>query len=80
MLGIFILKIDEDEEETIYKNSKPYKTTPAKTSDVVFKYSHKQLVFMFIMFRLINCFLVQTWFAPDEFWQSQEVAHRLVFK
>lgn len=30
--------------------------------------------------RTLNCFLVQTSFVPDEYWQSLEVAHRMVFK
>uniref|UniRef100_A0A6J0T323 Mannosyltransferase n=1 Tax=Pogona vitticeps TaxID=103695 RepID=A0A6J0T323_9SAUR len=29
--------------------------------------------------RLLNCFLVQSSFVPDEYWQSLEVAHRMVF-
>lgn len=29
--------------------------------------------------RILNCFLVQTSFVPDEYWQSLEVAHRMVF-
>lgn len=29
--------------------------------------------------RLASVFLVQTWFVPDEYWQSLEVAHKLVF-
>ncbi|XP_061450809.1 GPI mannosyltransferase 3 isoform X2 [Rhineura floridana] len=29
--------------------------------------------------RLLNCFLVQTSFVPDEYWQSLEVAHRMAF-
>ncbi|KAF1392890.1 hypothetical protein PFLUV_G00032730 [Perca fluviatilis] len=33
-----------------------------------------------VVFRLINCFLVQTSFVPDEYWQSLEVSHRMVFK
>lgn len=32
-----------------------------------------------VVFRLINCFLVQTSFVPDEYWQSLEVSHRMVF-
>ncbi|XP_019910540.1 GPI mannosyltransferase 3 isoform X2 [Esox lucius] len=32
-----------------------------------------------VVLRLINCFLVQTSFVPDEYWQSLEVAHRMVF-
>ncbi|KAA8595598.1 hypothetical protein FQN60_010889 [Etheostoma spectabile] len=31
-----------------------------------------------VAFRLINCFLVQTSFVPDEYWQSLEVSHRIV--
>ncbi|CAK6954871.1 GPI mannosyltransferase 3 [Scomber scombrus] len=32
-----------------------------------------------VVFRLINCFLVQTSFVPDEYWQSLEVSHHMVF-
>ncbi|XP_021167723.2 GPI mannosyltransferase 3 [Fundulus heteroclitus] len=32
-----------------------------------------------VVFRLVNCLLVQTSFVPDEYWQSLEVAHRMVF-
>lgn len=35
------------------------------------------LIFLFV--RLFSVWLVQTWFVPDEYWQSLEVAHRLVF-
>lgn len=38
------------------------------------------LVVFSVVFRLINCFLVQTSFVPDEYWQALEVAHRMVFK
>ncbi|TNN87471.1 GPI mannosyltransferase 3 [Liparis tanakae] len=30
--------------------------------------------------KVINCFLVQTSFVPDEYWQSLEVSHRMVFE
>jgi hypothetical protein len=43
-------------------------------------FSQKNLIFIFILFRLTNCYLVRTWYAPDEYWQSQEVAHYLAFK
>lgn len=39
-----------------------------------------QVVVFSVVFRLINCFLVQTNFVPDEYWQSLEVSHRMVFK
>lgn len=32
-----------------------------------------------VAFRLVNCFLVQSSFVPDEYWQSLEVAHHMVF-
>ncbi|XP_006511350.1 GPI mannosyltransferase 3 isoform X3 [Mus musculus] len=37
------------------------------------------LVLFTIALRILNCFLVQTSFVPDEYWQSLEVAHRMVF-
>ncbi|XP_045679883.1 GPI mannosyltransferase 3 isoform X2 [Phyllostomus hastatus] len=37
------------------------------------------LVLFTITFRICNCFLVQTSFVPDEYWQSLEVAHHMVF-
>ncbi|XP_041794364.1 GPI mannosyltransferase 3 [Chelmon rostratus] len=38
-----------------------------------------RVVVFCLIFRLINCFLVQTSFVPDEYWQSVEVSHRMVF-
>lgn len=38
------------------------------------------LVLFTIALRICNCFLVQTSFVPDEYWQSLEVAHHMVFK
>ncbi|DBA00349.1 TPA: hypothetical protein N0F65_000534 [Lagenidium giganteum] len=32
-----------------------------------------------VLFRLWNALFVRTYFNPDEFWQSTEVAHRMVF-
>ncbi|XP_043934886.1 GPI mannosyltransferase 3 [Protopterus annectens] len=37
------------------------------------------LVLFTVAVRVVNCFLVQTSFVPDEYWQSLEVAHRMVF-
>lgn len=33
-----------------------------------------------ILFRIFNAFCVRTFFNPDEYWQSLEVAHNQVFK
>ncbi|XP_040979665.1 GPI mannosyltransferase 3 isoform X3 [Aquila chrysaetos chrysaetos] len=37
------------------------------------------LLALTVALRALNCFLVQTSFVPDEYWQSLEVAHRMVF-
>ncbi|XP_074034783.1 phosphatidylinositol glycan anchor biosynthesis class B [Leptinotarsa decemlineata] len=35
---------------------------------------------IFLVIRVASVFLVQTFFVPDEYWQSLEVAHNLVFR
>ncbi|CAL1604053.1 unnamed protein product [Knipowitschia caucasica] len=37
------------------------------------------LALFVVTFRLVNCFLVQTSFVPDEYWQSLEISHHMVF-
>jgi phosphatidylinositol glycan class B len=39
----------------------------------------KKCYFCFLIFRCVSILLSRTWFVPDEYWQSQEVAHRMVF-
>ncbi len=39
----------------------------------------KKCYLCFVIFRFVNILLNRTWFVPDEYWQSQEVAHRMVF-
>lgn len=34
---------------------------------------------VFLVIRLSSVWIVQTWFVPDEYWQSLEVAHKLTF-
>lgn len=34
---------------------------------------------IFLTVRIASVFLVQTFFVPDEYWQSLEVSHYLVF-
>ena len=41
--------------------------------------SEKTLLLALISLRVINSLFIQTHFVPDEFWQSSEVAHRMVF-
>ncbi|XP_076765794.1 phosphatidylinositol glycan anchor biosynthesis class B [Xylocopa sonorina] len=38
-----------------------------------------KVLFSLVLWRLISVFVVQTAHAPDEYWQSLEVAHRLAF-
>ncbi|XP_039626202.1 GPI mannosyltransferase 3 [Polypterus senegalus] len=42
--------------------------------------ANPSVVLFSVCFRLLNCYLVQTSFVPDEYWQSLEVAHRITFK
>lgn len=34
---------------------------------------------LFVLIRLLSVFVVNTYFAPDEYWQSLEVGHKLAF-
>ncbi|CAK1589256.1 unnamed protein product [Parnassius mnemosyne] len=38
-----------------------------------------QVVSIIFFVRILSVFLVQTWYVPDEYWQSLEVAHKQVF-
>ncbi|XP_038071487.1 GPI mannosyltransferase 3-like isoform X2 [Patiria miniata] len=38
-----------------------------------------RMLIVLILFRWVNAVLTQTFFAPDEYWQSLEVAHNIVF-
>lgn len=41
--------------------------------------SEKFLLAELLAFRILNAFLIKTFFVPDEFWQGPEIAHRIVF-
>ncbi|SCV04245.1 LANO_0G09032g1_1 [Lachancea nothofagi CBS 11611] len=43
------------------------------------KVSRKTILCALIVFRIINCFFVRSFFQPDEFWQSLEPAHVKAF-
>ncbi|KAG6456284.1 hypothetical protein O3G_MSEX009646 [Manduca sexta] len=38
-----------------------------------------QVVLLILSVRLASVFLVQTWYVPDEYWQTLEVAHKQTF-
>ena len=42
--------------------------------------NYKKIFGLFFLFRLLNLLITKSWFVPDEYWQSQEVAHHLAFK
>ena len=42
-------------------------------------WSWGQVVGVLVIFRTVNAFLSYTAFVPDEYWQSLEVAHNMVF-
>ena len=37
------------------------------------------VVLLIVAVRLASVFIVQTYYVPDEYWQSLEVAHKLTF-
>ena len=39
-----------------------------------------RMLLLCLCVRLINALLIRTAFAPDEYWQAPEVAHRMVFR
>uniref|UniRef100_A0A1A8PRD7 Mannosyltransferase n=1 Tax=Nothobranchius rachovii TaxID=451742 RepID=A0A1A8PRD7_9TELE len=51
----------------------------SKDDEDIFNNGVLGVVVFSVVFRLINCLLVQTSFVPDEYWQSLEVSHRMVF-
>src|SRR5688572_9324022 len=39
------------------------------------------ILFLFLLiFRIINALTIKTYFNPDEYWQSVEIAHYIVFE
>ncbi|CRK99265.1 CLUMA_CG012689, isoform A [Clunio marinus] len=39
----------------------------------------KKVLFFLIIVRIFSVYLVQTFFSPDEYWQSLEVAHKIIY-
>lgn len=40
---------------------------------------YKDIIALFVVTRLLSVVFVQTWYVPDEYWQSLEVAHNVAF-
>ncbi|OQR88481.1 GPI mannosyltransferase [Thraustotheca clavata] len=45
----------------------------------MFVAEHRKLLAAIILFRVANAWFVRTYYSADEFWQSSEVAHNLVY-
>ncbi|XP_076825189.1 GPI alpha-1,2-mannosyltransferase 3-like [Clavelina lepadiformis] len=43
------------------------------------KSEDKHVLAILLILRSVNMMLVRTWFVPDEYWQSLEVAHNMVY-
>lgn len=41
--------------------------------------TEKSLLAVLFLFRVLNAFVIKTFFVPDEFWQGPEIAHRVLF-
>lgn len=42
-------------------------------------WTDKKILCSLMIFRVISAIIVHTWYVPDEYWQSLEVAHKIVF-
>lgn len=64
----------KEDEEFLYKE--------VLRSSVIEKImsSDKTIFLGLLVIRLVNAMLIQTSFVPDEFWQSVEVAHKMIFE
>ena len=39
----------------------------------------RSILFGMVVYRLLSCLIIQTYYVPDEYWQSLEVAHQQAF-
>lgn len=73
------LKFGNKVEDVKLRKRKSQLYSKENESDINDDVLRVRVVVFCLLFRLINCFLVQTSFVPDEYWQSLEVSHRMVF-
>ncbi|XP_071952389.1 GPI mannosyltransferase 3-like [Antedon mediterranea] len=59
---------------------KPTSSSLTVVAIMLEKLGWHRLLLLLVVFRFVNALFVQTWFVPDEYWQSVEVAHKMVFK
>ncbi|XP_061599809.1 GPI mannosyltransferase 3 [Cololabis saira] len=73
------LKFGSKEEHVKLRKRKSLLYSKEDESPLNYGVLRARVVVISVVFRLINCFLVQTSFVPDEYWQSLEVSHRMAF-
>ena len=66
------------EKNLCLKTKKTYKNNEKKKK-MKMKISLTNIFSFILIFRIINSFCIKTMFVPDEYWQSLEVAHKMVF-
>ncbi|XP_016367967.1 GPI mannosyltransferase 3-like [Sinocyclocheilus rhinocerous] len=65
--------------ESLRKRSCILYSTDIITTPQTLKFFGISITVFSVVFRLLNCVLLQTSFVPDEYWQSLEIPHRMVF-
>ena len=70
------VSIDEEKEEEVLF----YKEVLCSSVIEKLMSSDKTIFLGLLVIRLVNAMLIQTFFVPDEFWQSVEVAHKMIFE
>ena len=68
-------EVDEDEEGYLFDDEILGPSVVKKIMS-----TEKTLLLGLIALRVTNALLIQTYYVPDEYWQSLEVAHNMVFR
>uniref|UniRef100_A0A673FRV0 Mannosyltransferase n=1 Tax=Sinocyclocheilus rhinocerous TaxID=307959 RepID=A0A673FRV0_9TELE len=64
--------------ESLRKRSCILYSTDIITTPQTLKFFGISITVFSVVFRLLNCVLLQTSFVPDEYWQSLEIPHRMI--
>ncbi len=70
------VSVSNDGKENLEASESPSKDS---TKQLIPGWSWDQLMCVLVIFRTVNALFNYTAFVPDEYWQSLEVAHRMVF-
>jgi len=74
---------ESDEEQEVDEEEEGYIFEEEVLGPLIVKKlmaTEKTILLGLIALRISNSLLIQTSFVPDEYWQSLEVAHKLVFE